>query len=126
MFDATGSRLAAPLLLQPGCSASSVSSYTRALLQAYIIVHNAADIRACLCLLNCCRSYEGATAAALPEALFVNQGGKRGNRKTVVANSMLTSTTGAAPKASRAGSFGATAQPVGSLALSGKLYMPLG
>jgi hypothetical protein len=49
----------------------------------------------------------------------VNQGGKRGNRKTVVANSMLTSSTAAAPKASKAGSFGATAQPVGSLALSG-------
>jgi hypothetical protein len=37
----------------------------------------------------------------------------------VVANSMLTSSTAAAPKASKAGSFGATAQPVGSLALSG-------
>uniref|UniRef100_A0A383VSI7 Uncharacterized protein n=1 Tax=Tetradesmus obliquus TaxID=3088 RepID=A0A383VSI7_TETOB len=65
------------------------------------------------------QTYEGATAAAMPEAIMVNQGGKRGNRKTVVANSMLTATTGFAPKASRTGSFGYTAQPVGSLALSG-------
>jgi hypothetical protein len=38
----------------------------------------------------------------------------------VVANSMLTSTTAAAPKASTVGSLASTAQPVGSLALSGE------
>ncbi|KAF6250716.1 hypothetical protein COO60DRAFT_1568831 [Scenedesmus sp. NREL 46B-D3] len=65
------------------------------------------------------QTYEGATAAAMPEAIFVNQGGKRGNRKTVIAHGMLTASTGSAPKASRAGSFGVTGQPVGSLALSG-------
>jgi hypothetical protein len=68
----------------------------------------------------CCRSYEGATAAAMPEAVVVNQGGKRGNRKTVIANSMLTSSTAPAPKASRIASLASTAQPVGSLALSGE------
>jgi hypothetical protein len=77
-----------------------------------------------LLLLRCCpllhHSYEGATAASMPEALIVNQGGKRGNRKTVVANSMLTSTTAPAPKASRIASLASTAQPVGSLALSGE------
>jgi hypothetical protein len=56
----------------------------------------------------------------MPEAVQVNQGGKRGNRKTVIANSMLTSSTAAAPKASTVGSLASTAQPVGSLALSGE------
>ncbi|WIA29753.1 hypothetical protein OEZ86_012228 [Tetradesmus obliquus] len=65
------------------------------------------------------QTYEGATAAAMPQAVIVNQGGKRGNRKTVIANSMLTSSTAAAPKASKVGSLASTAQPVGSLALSG-------
>jgi hypothetical protein len=69
----------------------------------------------------CGCSYMGATAASMPEALIVNQGGKRGNRKTVVANSMLTSTTAPAPKASQLASLASTAQPVGSLALSGEL-----
>lgn len=46
---------------------------------------------------------------------MVNQG----KRKTVVSNSMLTATTGYAPKASKAGSFAATAQPVSAMALSG-------
>lgn len=65
------------------------------------------------------QTYEGATAASMPEALIVNQGGRGGNRKTVVANSMLTSTTAPAPKASKIASLASTAQPVGSLALSG-------
>lgn len=65
------------------------------------------------------RSYEGATAAAASDSIMVNQGGKRGRRGTVIANSMLTGSTSALPAASRRGSFGTTAQPVGSMALSG-------
>ncbi|WIA12302.1 hypothetical protein OEZ86_003255 [Tetradesmus obliquus] len=65
------------------------------------------------------QTYEGATAAALPEAIQINQGGTRGKRKTVVANSMITSSTPAVPKASKHGSLASTAQPVTALALSG-------
>jgi hypothetical protein len=73
----------------------------------------------CASSVSACR-YEGATAAALPEAIQINQGGSRGKRKTVVANSMITSSTPSVPKASEHGSFASTAQPVNALALSGK------
>jgi hypothetical protein len=66
--------------------------------------------------------YEGATAAALPEAIQINQGGSRGRRKTVVANSMITSSTPAVPKVGKHGSLASTAQPVSALALSGKQH----
>lgn len=64
-------------------------------------------------------TYEGATSAAASDSIMVNQGGKRGRRGTTIANSMLTASTAALPAASRRGSFGTTAQPVGSMALSG-------
>jgi hypothetical protein len=65
------------------------------------------------------RRYEGATAAAASDAMMVNQGGRRGRRGTVIANSMMTGSTSPLAAASRRGSFGTTAQPVSAMALSG-------
>jgi hypothetical protein len=65
------------------------------------------------------RRYEGATSASASDSVIVNQGGRRGRRGTVIANSMMTATTGPLPAASRRGSFGTTAQPVSAMALSG-------
>jgi hypothetical protein len=77
-----------------------------------------APLHCCDLMGNLCR-YEGATAAAASDSIMVNQGGKRGRRGTVIANSMMTGSTSALPAASRRGSFGTTSQPVSAMALSG-------
>jgi hypothetical protein len=76
-------------------------------------------MRCCTAASSCSCSYEGATAAAASDSVMVNQGGRRGRRGTVIANSMMTASTAALPRASRRGSFGTTAQPVSAMALSG-------
>lgn len=119
-----GSVEADPVSINPGRAKEMVKTRTRSSLdtperpvdiqngavQIPVLVTNGASVA---------QTYQGATAAAMPEAIVVNQGGKRGNRKTTIAKSMISSSTSAAPKASTIASLASTAQPVGSLALSG-------
>jgi hypothetical protein len=64
--------------------------------------------------------HTGATAVSASDAVWVNGGAKRpGRDHTTSAHNMLVTYTPNIPRASKAGSFGVTAQTANSIALAG-------